>query len=276
MAPGLRDAGIISPMRSADVAKPDSGARLAVIVPMFNEQRNAERCVRAICGVLSERLEGSRLFVVDDGSRDRTRAILDGLVQPGLPLVVLGTADNRGYGAALRAGARAAAEAGFAFGVFMDSDLTNDPGLLPEFAERLRDGNWDLIKASRYVRGGGMSGVPIRRQIPTRLGNALASRLFGMGLRDCTNGFRAVRLSMIVGSELRERGFPSILEELLELKRQGARATEIPYVLTARSSGDVSSFSYRPKVVLAYLKYALLAASVRYRPRRDPARAAGR
>jgi dolichol-phosphate mannosyltransferase len=234
---------------------------------MYNEERNAERCVRAICAVLAARAGGSTLFVVDDGSRDGTRGILDALLDPGLPLVVLGTPENRGYGAALLTGARAAAAEGFEFGLFMDSDLTNDPELIPVFVERLATGSWDVIKASRYIPGGGMSGVPIARQIPTRLGNALASRLFGMGLNDCTNGFRAVRLSMIVGHDLRERGFPSILEELLHLKRQGARATEIPYVLTARTSGDASSFSYRPRVVLAYLKFALLAATVRYRPR---------
>ena len=112
-----------------------------------------------------------------------------------------------------------------------------------------------------------MRGVPVRRQIPTRAGNWLASRLFGMGLRDCTNGFRAVRLDLVCDLSFSERGFPQILDELLALKKRGARAAEIPYVLTARSEGESGSkFSYRPRVVLAYLKYALKAGLVRYRP----------
>jgi dolichol-phosphate mannosyltransferase len=242
---------------------------LAVIIPMFNEASHAERCVRAVCDVLPS-VQGAKLFVVNDGSSDRTGQILRGLEGAGLPFVYVECAGNRGYGAALVTGARAARSAGFEFGLFMDSDLTNDPALIPVFAERFARGSCDLIKASRYVAGGGMKGVPFRRQIPTRLGNRLASFLFGMGIRDCTNGFRGVRLSMMCDVQFHERGFPQILEELLEMKRVGARAEEIPYVLTARQRGEgKSKFAYRPRVVLSYLKYALLAAAFRYRPRSD-------
>jgi len=245
-------------------------ARLAVIIPMYNEQRNAEKCVRAVCTVLSTHVAGAKLVLVNDGSRDRTGLILDALSREGLPFLRVDHETNMGYGAALVSGARAARQAGFEYGLFMDSDLTNDPALIPVFWERLSEGRYDLIKASRYVSGGGMNGVPVRRQLPSRLGNWLASKLFGMGIRDCTNGFRAVRLGLVADLTFRERGFPIILEELLALKKLGARAGEIPYVLTARSSGaGESSFSYRPRVVATYLKYALKAALVPYRPARS-------
>jgi dolichol-phosphate mannosyltransferase len=246
-----------------------TGSRsLAVIVPMFNEERNAERCVSAILPVLSRELPSARLFVVNDGSTDGTDAILRGLLAGGMDFQYVPCERNQGYGAALVAGARAALGAGYEFGLFMDSDLTNDPALIPRFAERLAGGDLDLLKASRYVPGGGMEGVPLRRQLPSRLGNWLAARLFGMGLHDLTNGFRAVRLSMIADVQFRERGFPQILEEMVELKRRGARVAELPYVLTSRTDPEASSkFSYRPAVVLRYLKYAVQAARVPYRPR---------
>ena len=246
-----------------------TGSRsLAVIVPMFNEERNAERCVSAILPVLSHQLPSARLFVVNDGSTDGTDAILRGLLAGGKDFQYVPCERNQGYGAALVAGARAALGAGYEFGLFMDSDLTNDPALIPRFAERLAGGQLDLLKASRYVPGGGMEGVPLRRQLPSRLGNWLAARLFGMGLHDLTNGFRAVRLSMIADVQFRERGFPQILEEMVELKRRGARAAELPYVLTSRADPEAASkFSYRPSVVLRYLKYAVQAARVPYRPR---------
>ncbi len=249
------------------------GERLAVVVPMFNEEQNAARCVRAICAALARDLPDGRLFVVDDGSADRTREILASLAAEGLPFTRVDHPYNMGYGAALVTGGRAARAAGFTYALFMDSDLTNDPALIRVFAEKLAGGAYDVVKASRYVAGGGMRGVPLWRQVPTRLGNWLATRLFGMGIRDCTNGFRAVRLSLFADLTFHERGFPQILEELLALKRQGARGTEIPYVLTARSEGEgTSKFSYRPRVIAAYLKYALRAAVVRRpdRPRAPP------
>lgn len=233
--------------------------RLAVIIPMFNEEMNAERCVLEVTRVLRERgLTSTRLFVVDDGSVDQTAAVLERLEQSGVDFSKVRHPKNRGYGAALVTGARAALEAGFDFGLYMDSDLTNDPELIVDFVSVLGSNKYDIVKASRYVKGGGMRGVPFHRQLITILGNQIASLLFGMGVRDCTNGFRAVRLSLYVDLEFQERGFPMIMEELFLLKKKGARAIEIPYILTSRTDdGGVSKFSYKPSVFWRYLKYAL-------------------
>lgn len=234
---------------------------LAIIVPMYNEEANAERCVRGISAVLRECLPGAKLFAVNDGSRDRTAEILRGLESENLPFVFVNCPQNGGYGKAIISGMRAAHSQGFVFGLVMDSDLTNDPALIPLFAEQLATNRFDVIKASRYIPGGGMKGVPAWRQAYTIVGNRLAYLLFGMGIHDCTNGFHAVRLEMVIDVEYQERGFPFLLEELYVLKKRGARGTEIPYTLTARAADEgVSKFSYRPKVLWAYLKYALRAA----------------
>ena len=104
--------------------------------------------------------------------------------------------------------------------------------------------------------------MPFYRQRITIWGNRVASRLFGMGIKDCTNGFRAVRLSMIYPISFQENGFAVIMEELFHLKLQGARVVEIPYVLTAREDESGGKFSYSPTVIWSYLKYALRAAIV--------------
>jgi len=231
---------------------------LAVIIPMYNEELNAARCVRAVCEVLRNSLPDSTLLVVNDGSKDGTKSVLESLSSEKLPFVFVSHPTNFGYGAALLTGVKEALLRGFEYGLFMDSDLTNDPRLVPLFAEKLQSGEFDLVKASRFVPGGGMKGVPWRRQVFSILGNKVASLLFNMGLRDCTNGFHAVRLRLIADEIFREKGFPFLLEELYILKRKGARTTEIPYTLTSRDSGEgVSSFAYTPEVIGKYLKYAI-------------------
>jgi len=237
---------------------------LAVIVPMYNEEMNAAHCATTISRVLAEKLPGARLYCVNDGSVDATAAVLASLRDKLSHFDVVDYSDNRGYGAALLAGAKQAASDGFEFGLIMDSDLTNDPALIPRFYEMIRTGRYDVIKASRYMPGGGMKGVPAWRQAYTIIGNKVASALFGLGVKDCTNGFRAVRLSMIVDVTFKERGFPQILEELYHLKCQGARAGELPYVLTARAKGGgKSKFSYSFRVLYSYFKYAWRAWFVR-------------
>ncbi|MFN8389999.1 MAG: glycosyltransferase [Bdellovibrionota bacterium] len=236
---------------------------LAIIIPMYNEEANAERCVREVCSVLCEHQPGTELFVVNDGSSDRTAEILGQLSNERLPFRWLNYSPNRGYGGALVAGMKAAHQAGFVYGLVMDSDLTNDPALIPQFAAKLSSGTYDVVKASRYIPGGGMEGVPVYRQMYTIIGNRIAAALFRMGIRDCTNGFHAVRLALISDVQFVERGFPFLLEELYVLKCRRARATEIPYILKSRAADEgESKFTYRPAVLWAYLKYALRAAIV--------------
>ena len=233
---------------------------------MYNEERNAEKCVRAVCQVLQHKLPGCVLFAVNDGSKDGTERILNQLSTEGMPFQVVSYSDNRGFGGAIHTGMKAAHQAGFAFGLVMDSDLTNDPNLIPSFFDVVSTDKYDLVKASRYVNGGGMKGVPAYRQAFTIVGNFVASRLFGMGVKDCTNGFHAVRLSFLIDETFNERGFPFLLEEMYKLMKKKARAVEIPYILTARSADQgQSSFAYRPKLIWAYLSYALKAGLYRLR-----------
>jgi dolichol-phosphate mannosyltransferase len=239
---------------------------LAVVVPMFNEADGAEECVRRVCAVLDGLRRASALVVVDDGSTDGTAAVLK-RARAGLPRLVLAAhPENRGYGAALRTGVEEAARGGYDYVLFMDSDLTNDPRHIPEFVTRMEEG-YDVIKASRYVKGGGALGVPGWKRLISWLGNHVARRLLGLPVRDCTNGFRALKTSVLTRMTLQEPRFPVIMEELYQAKYLARTFVEIPNTLTVRAGARrASSFSFRPAVLWKYLKYPLLAALGR-RPR---------
>ena len=231
----------------------------AVVIPMYNEQAAAEACARAVCEELRKLPHRSALIAVNDGSKDATGEILAALSPQEPKLTLVTHPANRGYGAALRTGVGAAAAAGYDYVLFMDSDLTNHPRDIPRFAEAMEDGV-DLIKASRYIPGGGMEGVPLKRSLISRLGNRVAGWLFGMGLHDCTNGFRALRTAIAVQMDLRERRFPIIMEELYHCRFLATTFREIPVVLTNRRLDQrKTSFSYTPGTFWKYFKFALLA-----------------
>jgi dolichol-phosphate mannosyltransferase len=228
----------------------------AVVVPMFNERAGAELCVEEITRVLNDLPNRTILIVVDDGSRDGTAMTLRDLSVSQPRLQVVTHPENRGYGAALVSGSAYAAERGFDYALFMDSDLTNSPRDIPRFADSMAHGA-DVIKGSRYIQGGAMVGVPWQRAIISRVGNTLARRLYGVSVRDCTNGFRAVRTMLLSQMNLRERGFSIIMEELYWCRFLTRSFTEVPVTLT--NAGRVSSFRYRPSVFAAYLRYPLRA-----------------
>jgi dolichol-phosphate mannosyltransferase len=230
-----------------------------VVIPMYNEEPGAENCVRQVCQALSEIPVESKLIAVNDGSRDLTGEILD-RIGPSFPnLTIVHHAKNSGYGAALRTGIATAAKAGFDYTLFMDSDLTNHPRDLPRFVEKMREG-YDVIKATRYSGGGGVSGVPAYRVIISRVGNLLAGVLFRLPVHDCTNGFRAARTAILSRMTLTENRFPIIMEELYWSKYLARTFAEVPVTLTNRDAAlRPTSFAYKPSVFWQYLKYPVRA-----------------
>lgn len=248
-----------APGSTASASTGSNALSFAVVIPMYDEQDQAERCVRLVCAALNALPARSAMIVVDDGSHDRTGEILTRLDREAPRLSVVTHPANRGYGAALRTGVARAAEMGLEYVLFMDSDLTNDPAYLPDFVARMREG-YDVIKASRYVAGGRVEGVASWRRVLSMAGNGVARALYRLPLRDCTNGFRALRTSLYQQMRLQENGFPMIMEELYQAKFLARTFCEIPYTLTARSASlRPSSFAYRPSVLLQYLKYPVKA-----------------
>jgi len=244
---------------TARVPDDESPLSFCVVIPMYNEESGAGRCVREVSAVLDKLPERSRLIVVEDGSRDGTRETLERLTAEAPKLMVLPHTRNLGYGKALRTGVEQAVREHFDYVLFMDSDLTNDPTDIPRFVMEMKRGT-DMIKASRYTGNGRMEGVPFARAIVSRVGNLVARFLFGVGLRDCTNGFRAVRVPILEKMDLRENGFAIIVEELYQAKFLASTYAEVPVVLMNRSSElRPTSFSYKPGTFIRYLRYAMKA-----------------
>jgi dolichol-phosphate mannosyltransferase len=236
-----------------------STVSFGVIIPMYNEEPNAERCVRAVLQTLAALPHRSGVIVVDDGSSDRTGEILEGLRRERAALSVERHAHNCGYGRALQTGVARARAEGFAYALFMDSDLTNDPKYIPAFVDRMLE-NVDVIKGSRYVAGGGMVGVPLHRTAVSIVGNKIAGWLLGVPVADCTNGFRAVKVDLLAKMRLTEPGFSVIMQELYFARFMGASFCEVPHTLTSRTAElRASAFRYRPRVFAQYLKYPIRA-----------------
>lgn len=226
---------------------------------MFNEESGAAACVEAVSMALNKIPAKSYLIVVDDGSIDSTSNVLKSLL-PNLPsLIVVSHQKNKGYGQALISGIKRAQDLECSYSLFMDSDLTNSPEDIMKFYIKMYEG-FDVIKASRYSSGGGSEGVPFKRVIISRAGNHLAKFLFGLPITDCTNGFRAIKLSILQDISYSERGFSIIMEELFHFSKEKLTYANIPVILNTRSSNlRESSFQYSFETYGKYLKYPIKA-----------------
>lgn len=234
---------------------------LAIIIPMFNEEKVAAKCIDGVQKIIQKIKFRTILIVVNDGSTDGTEKILrDKQKKYSKQLIIVSYKKNKGYGGASETGIKKALELHYAWGLHMDSDLTNDPKFIPEFIKAINP-NVDCIKASRYVKNGKVINVPFYRRFISLVGNQVASMLFNVGIKDCTNGFRMVRLEKLKGIHFKENNFSIILEELYYLKKRHARFKEIPNVLTARVNSQ-SHFTYKPKIFYDYFKYVIKSALI--------------
>lgn len=225
---------------------------------MFNEENTASSCIDKVIKEITKIKNQIKLIIVDDGSIDKTADLLKNKKkQYKNQLVILSHKKNNGYGAALQTGISYAIKERYKFYLTMDSDLTNPPKYIVDFIKVMSE-DIDCVKASRYIKGGKVVNVPYFRQLISIIGNYIASLLFNVGIKDCTNGFRMVRLELLKGIKFKEKSFSIILEELYYLKKKHSRFKEIPYTLTPRTNSK-SHFKYNFRIFRDYFKYAFKA-----------------
>src|SRR5947209_4160386 len=160
--------------------------RFLTAIPVFNEERHLE-------GVLAEvRRYSPRVLVVDDGSTDRTAAILARHPE----LEVITHPRNRGYGAALISAFDHARRQDVDVLVTMDCDGQHEPARIPVLLEAIHDA--DIVSGSRYLRDFRQDTLPpqdrheINRQITSEL-----NERYGLNLTDAFCGFKAYRTSAL-------------------------------------------------------------------------------
>ncbi len=229
---------------------------LAVLIPMYNEEKVAARCIDEVIAILKTLPIAAKLIIVNDGSSDKTAEIINKKKKEYKKyIVVIHHKTNKGYGAASQTGNDFARKNDFTWILHMDSDLTNDPRYIFRFMQYI-DSLYDCVKASRYVKGGRTINVPFYRRVISLVGNKVASICLHVGINDCTNGFRMVRTRTLGNVHFTQNNFGIIMEEMYLLKKRGAKFAEFPYTLTARKS-SVSHFSYKPNIFWDYLKYVI-------------------
>ncbi|MGY4377993.1 glycosyltransferase involved in cell wall biosynthesis [Bradyrhizobium sp. i1.3.6] len=180
--------------RAASSHPAESADRLpsfCIALPTYNEAAAIENCVTNISSFLSTVPTRTAIIAVDDGSSDKTWEILLQLQRKFPSLLLARHAQNGGYGAAQRTLCRVAVENGFEYALVMDADGTQAPHFIANFFEPMRR-HIDLVKATRYDKGGTVKGVSWQRYWISRAGNLLARMVMGLPITDFTNGFRAI------------------------------------------------------------------------------------
>jgi hypothetical protein len=209
--------------------------KVAVLIPAYNEAESIgavlARVPREVCG------QETAVLVVDDGSRDGT-----GDAAEAAGATVARHVINRGGGAALRTGYRLLADSGAEIVVTLDADGQH----LPEEMERLvgpvLSGEVDMAHGSRVL--GEAEPNAKARELGIVFFNRLVSFITRTRVSDCSNGYRAVRASVLPQLVLRQEQFHTS-EFMIEAIKRGIPAKEVPVTVVKRMHGH----SKKPAVV---------------------------
>lgn len=214
---------------------------LSFFFPAHNEAANIEALVAEALDVLPALADEFEIIAIDDGSTDGTPEIADRLAAADERVRVVHHDVNRGYGAALRSGFRAAR---FDLVCFLDGDRQFKVADLGRLLERMSgDDAPDVVLGYRGKRAD-----PFIRLVYARA-YRLALRLFyGLRVRDPDCACKLFRSAALEGIRLESGGAFLSAELLIKLGARGRRLAETGVPHYARTAGSPSGAN--PKVVL--------------------------
>jgi glycosyltransferase involved in cell wall biosynthesis len=224
---------------------------LSIIIPVYNEAENIGEILKR---VQSSKLakEIQEIIVVDDGSKDGTRAILQGLDGKKKVRIILHER-NQGKGAAVVTGMKAARGDVL---LIQDADLEYDPRDYPTLLQPIQEGLADVVYGSRFL------GAPHRvtmfwHLIANRLLTFMTNILYNTILTDMETGYKVFRREVIEGMTIRAKHFDFEPEFTAKVLKRKNRIFEVPISFNPRdySQGKKIKLKDAFEAVWTLLKY---------------------
>ncbi len=199
--------------------------KILAVIPAFNE----EECIEATVNELHEICPQIDYLVINDGSKDATKAICEA---NDIPVVTLPL--NTGLTSGFRTGMKYAHRNGYDAVVQFDADGQHRPEYIPVMASTMEENGADIVIASRYLEGLKPTGA---RGLGSRLISGLIKVTSGSTITDPTSGMRMFNKQMI-------RRFAEDFDISPEpdtvalMARKGMKVIEIHATMRERQGGE--------------------------------------
>jgi len=207
------------------------GILVTILFPCLNESACITACVSDAKRILKKIPVSSEVLVADnnssDGSGDMARIAGARVVN----------CDVRGYGASLACGISAARGR---YVLMLDADGSYDPRSLPDFLDRLVDGD-ELVVGNRFLGGIERGAMPwINRYLGNPVLSFLGRRMFGLKIGDFHCGIRAFQRKALLSLNLQSLGMEYASEMIVRGGLAGLRIGEVPVALRRDRRGGPS------------------------------------
>ena len=216
-------------------AREGAAPSITVFFPCYDEQANVERVTQQALTVLDALGADYEVIVVNDGSADRTGPIADDLAARHARVRAIHHPVNRGYGAALQSGFRAATK-DLVF--YTDGDGQFDLNEMPPLLEVIR--TCDIVSGYRLNRQD-----PLLRKVNGWCWTRLVCLVFGLKVRDIDCAFKLYRREIFESMPLCSTGALIDTEVLARAARRGCTIKQVGVHHFPRTSGRQTGANLR-------------------------------
>lgn len=221
---------------------------LTVLIPIYNEVNT----IREIMKRVHATQLADEIILVDDGSVDGTRAILQALDGKDGVRVILHE-HNQGKGAAVRTGIKAATGDIL---LIQDADLEYDPRDYPKLLQPIEEGLAEVVYGSRFL------GAPHRvamfwHMLANKLLTLMTNILYDTILTDMETGYKVFKREVIVDIPLHAKRFEFEPEFTAKILKRGVRIFEVPISFNPRDYDEGKKIGLNDafEAIWALLKY---------------------
>ena len=211
--------------------------QISIIIPTYNESQNIISILKSIGSNLPKNLH-TEAIVVDDNSPDGTGKLVEDYLKnfkkmADYTIEIIHRKAKDGLGSAILKGIQQAKGDTI---VVMDSDFSHPPQIIPKLIESIKKYQYDIVVASRYIKGGKIQGWSLKRKFMSKFATLIAKKGLGIDAKDPMSGFFAFKRNIIKGLNIDAIGYKILLEILVKTKDVNIK--EIPYTFQDRKFGS--------------------------------------
>jgi glycosyltransferase involved in cell wall biosynthesis len=222
---------------------------LSIVMPVYNERDTIEEILKRVeqVGLADE------IIVVDDGSSDGTREILQKLAPTLQKMRLILHDDNYGKGSAVRTGIQAA---GCDLILIQDADLEYDPQDIKALLGPIEEGKADVVYGSRFL-GAPRRSTMFWHMVANKLLTLMTNVLYNSILSDMETGYKLFKAEIIHAIPLRSRRFNFEPEVTAKLLKRHTRIFEVPISFNPREYSEGKKIGMKDafEAVWTLLKY---------------------